>query len=162
VFLKKSFLQKSFEQICENPYDARILKNGFKKRGKEKPTLRWKKFSQNTFSKTPFLKRKPCMNCNTGISLIGEYHSEEIFGLTFLREEKEYEHGKADKFPLTQLFPTASIALHHGLFTARAYSGCIHGINHQHGIHKHDIITIIMIYIQLCEVLWKQNAGTKE
>jgi hypothetical protein len=94
--------------------------------------------------------------------LIGEYHSEVILGLTFLWEEKEHKHGKADKFPLMQPFPTTSVALHHGLFIAQPYSGCIHGIHHQHGIHKHDSITIIMAYIQLCEVLWKRNAGTKE
>jgi hypothetical protein len=59
------------------------------------------KFSQNKFSKIPFSKRRPCRNCNRGIRLIGEYHSEVMFGLTFLLEEKEYEYGKADKFLLT-------------------------------------------------------------
>jgi hypothetical protein len=88
----------------------------FKK--EENPPCEGRSFLGTSFQN---LEKKPYRNCNRTISLIGEYHSEVIFGLTFLREEKEHKHGKADKFPPTQPFPTASVALHHGLFTAQPY-----------------------------------------
>jgi hypothetical protein len=159
--LKEKLFTKIFWKIfAKNPLMQEFYENGFKK--KKNPPCGGRSFLRTSFQKTPFLKRKPCRNCKRGISLIREYHSEVIFGLIFLQEEKDYKHGKVDKFLLTQLFPTACITLHHGLFTAQAYSGCIYGTHHRHGIHKHDSITIIIIYIQLCKVLWKQNAGTKE
>jgi hypothetical protein len=129
---------------------------------KEKPTLRWKKHSQNSFQKPLCFEKEILQESQKGHNLIREYHSEVIFGLTFPQEEKEYKHGNTDKFSVMRLLPTASIALHDGLFSSCAYSGCIHGIHHRHVIHKHDSIIVMVTYIQLCEVLWKQNAGTKE
>jgi hypothetical protein len=113
-FLKEKLLQKRFGKDLQKPFCAGILRKWFLKK---KPPCGGTD-SKMSFQKHPFLKRKSCRDCSRGTSLIGEYHSDVIFGLTFLREEKEYEQGRADKFPLTRLFPTASIALHHGLITA--------------------------------------------
>jgi hypothetical protein len=63
--LKKRFLQKPFEKICKNPLMQEFYENGLEK---EKPTLRWKKLSQNSFQKPLFSKRKPCRNHNKDIA----------------------------------------------------------------------------------------------
>jgi hypothetical protein len=49
--LKKRFLQKPFEKICQNPLMQEFYENGFKK---ERTTLRWKKLSHNSFEKPLF------------------------------------------------------------------------------------------------------------
>jgi hypothetical protein len=87
------------KRFAKTPLLQEFYENCFK--NERKTHLAVAEVFQNKFSKLPFLKRKPCMDCIRGTGLIGEYHSEVIFCLTFLREEKEFEQGKVDKFPLT-------------------------------------------------------------
>jgi hypothetical protein len=64
-----------------------------------------------------------------------ENQLELIFVLTFLREEKVYKRGKADEYPLTQLLPTASIALYRESFFSMNTFRVHTWHTYQHNIH---------------------------
>jgi hypothetical protein len=65
VLFKKKAFTKPFGNDLRKPLCAGILRKWFKK---EKPTLRWRMFSQKLFFENLFFKQKPCRNLNKGVA----------------------------------------------------------------------------------------------